>query len=75
MQELLTLRELSQKLKMSQSWVRLQVYRGRIPVHRLGRNLRFSWPEVARALNLPSGDNSDEAHKEQNREGPSSVIR
>ncbi len=51
--ELLTVRDLAARLKMSTTWVRLKVYSNEIPYHRLGRSLRFVWSEVASALGLP----------------------
>ncbi len=54
--ELLTVEELAERLKMSNSWVRLRVYDGTLPVIRLGRRIRFSWPDVCRSLGFTQGD-------------------
>ena len=52
-EKLLNIRELAEKLNMSTSWVRVQLYKGALPHHRLGRSVRFVWEEVAEALGLP----------------------
>ena len=50
--ELLTVDDLAGRLKMSKSWVRLRVYDKTLPVVRLGRRIRFVWPEVCKALGI-----------------------
>lgn len=42
----MTVRDVADHLRVSQSWVNKQVTYGEIPVHRIGRNLRFLLSEV-----------------------------
>ena len=51
--EVLTAKELAERLKMSVTWIRLKTYSGKIPCHKLGRAVRYVWSEVAKALGLP----------------------
>ena len=48
--KLLTAGELANRLGVRESWVRTEERAGRIPSVRLGRYVRFKWPEVDRAL-------------------------
>ena len=61
-EELLTVDELAKRLKMSRSWIRLRVYDGTLPIVRLGRRLRFYWPEVCKALGIPLGEREKAAN-------------
>jgi excisionase family DNA binding protein len=45
-QALLTPEELAQQLSVPVSWVYEQSRQGNIPVHRIGKYIRFSLPEV-----------------------------
>jgi excisionase family DNA binding protein len=44
--ELLTAKELANRLKLPLSWVYEQSRQGNIPTHRLGRYIRFDFQEV-----------------------------
>lgn len=48
--KLLTARQLSERLNVPESWVRNEERAGRIPSVRLGKYVRFKWPDVERAL-------------------------
>jgi excisionase family DNA binding protein len=47
---LLTARELAERLNLPESWVRNEERAGRIPGVRLGKYVRFKWPDVERTL-------------------------
>ena len=47
---LLTAGELAERLNLPESWVRNEERAGRIPSIRLGKYVRFKWPDVERTL-------------------------
>jgi len=49
-ENLLTAGELAERLHLRESWVRNEERAGRIPGVRLGKYVRFKWPNVERAL-------------------------
>ena len=53
--KLVTAREMAQLLAMSETWIRLQYYAGRIPGYKLGRSLRFDPIEVIEAVKVKGG--------------------
>ena len=48
--KLLTARQLAERLNVPESWVRNEERAGQIPSVRLGKYVRFKWPDVERAL-------------------------
>ncbi len=50
LEKLLTAGALAELLGVPQSWVRSEERAGRIPSLRLGRYVRFKWPDVERVL-------------------------
>jgi excisionase family DNA binding protein len=50
--KLLTVKDVAEKLQVSPSWVRLRIYDNTLPVVRIGRLVRFSWPAVCKALGI-----------------------
>ena len=54
--EIVTLQQLAELLQMSPSWVRKEVYAGKIPTLKFGRSVRFHLPTVLKALGVPQGE-------------------
>ena len=61
--ELLTLRQLSRRLRVPQSWLRSEAEAGRLPALRAGRRYLFSTSAVARTMLKRAADVPQEAHR------------
>lgn len=56
---LLTIKQLSKKLNVKESWIRQHIFRGNIPVTKIGRLVRFNESKIDKWLEKNSEKEND----------------